>query len=98
MEPSATTTETEPAQAQQNGAPDAAETFDVHRPVDGSVITSVPIDPPERVAEVVARVRAAQPEWEALGVEGRYVWLGRLRDWIFDNLDLLADTMQEETG
>ena len=98
MEPTATTAETGAAEAQQNGAPDAAETFDVHRPVDGSIITSVAIDSPERVAEVVARVRAAQPEWEALGFEGRYQWLGKLRDWMFDNLDPIADVMQEETG
>jgi acyl-CoA reductase-like NAD-dependent aldehyde dehydrogenase len=56
------------------------------------------VDSPERVAEVVARVRAAQPEWEALGFAGRYHWLGRLRDWMFDNQDLLADVMQAETG
>ena len=98
MEPTATTSETDAAEAQQNGAPPAAETFDVHRPIDGSVIRSVPVDSPERVAEVVARVRAAQPEWEALGFEGRYRWLGKLRDWIFDNADPLADVMQAETG
>ena len=97
MEPTATT-ETGAAGAQQNGSPEAAETFDVHRPTDGSVIRSVAVDSPERVAEVVARVRAAQPEWEALGVAGRYRWLGKLRDWIFDNLDPLADVMQAETG
>ena len=43
-------------------------------------------------------MRAAQPEWEALGFEGRYRWLGKLRDWIFDNLDPLADVMQAESG
>ncbi len=97
MEPTATT-ETGAAGTQQNGSPEAAETFDVHRPTDGSVIRSVAVDSPERVAEVVARLRAAQPEWEALGVAGRYRWLGKLRDWIFDNLDPLADVMQAETG
>jgi acyl-CoA reductase-like NAD-dependent aldehyde dehydrogenase len=85
-------------QAEQNGAGADVRTFEVHRPTDGSVIRSVAVDPPERVAEVVARVRAAQPAWEALGVEGRYRWLGRLRDWMFDNLDHLADVMQEESG
>jgi acyl-CoA reductase-like NAD-dependent aldehyde dehydrogenase len=98
MEPAATTgTE---ADAAQNGVPEiaAAETFDVHRPTDGSVIRSVPVDSPERVAEVVARVRVAQPEWEALGTNGRYRWLGRLRDWMFDHEQHLADVMQEESG
>jgi acyl-CoA reductase-like NAD-dependent aldehyde dehydrogenase len=98
MEPTATTSGTAAAEADQDGAPSAAETFDVHRPTDGSVIRSVAIDSPERVAEVVARVRAAQPAWEALGFEGRYLWLGRLRDWMFDHADSLADVMQAETG
>jgi acyl-CoA reductase-like NAD-dependent aldehyde dehydrogenase len=98
MEPTAANAATEAADARQDGAPTAPETFEVRRPVDGSVIRTVELDSPERVAEVVRRVRAAQPEWEALGVEGRYRWLGRLRDWIFDNLDPLADVMQAETG
>ncbi len=98
MEPTATTSETAATEAAKDGAPSAAETFDVHRPTDGSVIRSVAIDSPERVAEVVARVRAAQPAWEALGFDGRYRWLGRLRDWMFDNADALADVMQIETG
>src|SRR6476620_8588122 len=84
--------------ASQNGAPSDAAGFDVHRPTDGSVIRSVPIDSPERVAEVFARVRAAQPEWEAIGVAGRRRWLERLRDWLIANDARLADVMQEETG
>ena len=97
MEPTATSPEPAADEAAQNGSP-ATESFDVHRPTDGSVIRSVEIDSPERVAEVVARLRAAQPAWEALGFEGRYRWLGRLRDWMFENADALADLMQAETG
>src|SRR5436190_16370788 len=74
------------------------ETIELHRPVDGSTIRAVPIDPPDRVAEAVARVRAAQPEWEAIGIPGRRRWLARLRDWMIDNEGHLADVMQEETG
>ena len=47
---------------------------------------------------MVARARAAQPEWEAIGIAGRRRWLDRLRDWMIDNQDRLADVMQEETG
>ena len=50
------------------------------------------------MAEVFARVRAAQPEWEAIGVAGRRRWLERLRDWLIANEARLADVMQEETG
>ncbi|HEX8752544.1 MAG TPA: aldehyde dehydrogenase family protein, partial [Solirubrobacterales bacterium] len=46
----------------------------------------------------VARVRANQPAWEAMGIEGRYHWLGKLRDWLLDNAERVADTMQAETG
>ena len=76
----------------------ATEQIEVLNPANGETVGSVAIDPPERVAEVVARVRANQAEWEALGVEGRYRWLGRLRDWMLDNSERIADTMQAETG
>jgi acyl-CoA reductase-like NAD-dependent aldehyde dehydrogenase len=100
MEPTtATTGQTGEATASGNGgAPAGAETFDVHNPVDGSVVETVEVTSPERVAEVVARVRAAQPEWERMGIKARYAWLGKLRDWILNNNDHLADLMQRETG
>jgi len=82
----------------ENGASVEGSTFEVHRPVDGSVLRSLPIDPPESVAEVVGRVRAAQPEWEAIGFAGRRRWLERFRDWLIENEPRLADVMQEETG
>jgi acyl-CoA reductase-like NAD-dependent aldehyde dehydrogenase len=81
-----------------NGACAAADSFEVHNPATGEVIASVPIDSPEAVAATVARVRANQPEWEAMGIEGRYHWLGKLRDWLFDNQQRVLDTMQRETG
>jgi acyl-CoA reductase-like NAD-dependent aldehyde dehydrogenase len=81
-----------------NGAPQATETIDVHRPVDGSVLETIAVDSPERVREVVARVRAAQPEWEAMGFAARKRWLESLRDWIFDHQDEIDDLMQEESG
>ena len=78
--------------------PEAATSFDVHRPVDGSVITSVAIDSESGVAESVARARAAQPAWEAIGFDGRRRWMEELRDWILANQDRLDAMMQEETG
>ncbi len=81
--------------ASPNGGSDRIE---VLNPADGTTVGSVEVDSPERVADVVARVRANQAEWEALGIEGRYRWLGELRDWLFDNQDRVLDTMQAETG
>ncbi len=80
------------------GDTNAPGTIEVRRPTDGSLIREVGIDSPERVAEIVARVRGNQPSWEALGIEGRYQWLGRLRDWLLDNSDEVADLLKEETG
>ncbi|MDX6590795.1 MAG: hypothetical protein QOI84_2069, partial [Solirubrobacterales bacterium] len=82
----------------EGAAPSAAEPLQVHNPSTGELIAEVPVDSPEAVAETVGRVRANQAEWEEMGIEGRYHWLGKLRDWILDNEDRILDTMQRETG
>jgi len=74
------------------------EHFDVLNPATGETIGSIAVDSAQNVAETVARVRANQAQWEALGVEGRYRWLGELRNWMLDNTERIADTMQAETG
>ena len=79
-------------------ARDSRESFEVTNPADGSAIASVPLDGPAEVAATVARVRANQPAWEELGIKGRAQWLYKLRDWILDHQDEIADTMQRETG
>jgi acyl-CoA reductase-like NAD-dependent aldehyde dehydrogenase len=76
----------------------AADVIEVLNPATGQLIRSVPIDSPAEVAEKVARVRANQLEWEAMGIEGRHYWLGKLRDWLLDNEERVLDTMQAETG
>jgi len=81
-----------------NGGSAAAESIEVHNPATGEVIANVPVDSPEAVAATVKRVRANQPEWEAMGIEARYHWLGKLRDWLLDNQERVLDTMQRETG
>ena len=80
------------------GSRTAQETFEVINPADGSAIANVPLDGPTEVAATVARVRANQPAWEELGIKGRAQWLYKLRDWILDHQDEIADTMQRETG
>ncbi len=82
--------------ASSNGS--AAERIEVLNPATGATVGTVAVASAERVAETVARVRANQAEWEALGNEGRYRWLGRLRDWLLDNQERVLDTMQAETG
>lgn len=75
-----------------------APTIEVTSPVDGSVVGSVPHTTPAEVEAVAQRLRAAQPAWEALGFEGRNVWLRRFRDWLYDHEDELLRLVQSETG
>src|SRR4051794_41960832 len=76
MEAATETTPSETTAPSTHGAA-TAEVIEVRKPADGSLLKTVPVDSPERVAEVVARVRAAQPEWEAIGFAGRRHWLGQ---------------------
>ena len=73
-------------------------TITVGNPADGSVVGHVPIDGAEEVAAKAARLRAAQPEWEALGPNGRRRWLQKFQDWMLDNSERLVDVVQSETG
>jgi len=92
------TAEPQTSQAEpSNGAP-AGDRIEVQNPATGELIREIGIDSPQRVREVAERVRANQAEWEALGNKGRYRWLGQLRDWLIDNHERIADTMQAETG
>ncbi len=81
-----------------NGAAAAAERIDVLNPANGETVGAIDVSSPELVAETVARVRANQAAWEALGFDGRHHWLGKLRDWMLDNLERIEDTVQAETG
>lgn len=74
------------------------ESIAVRNPATGEELGAVPIDSAGDVAATVARVRAAQPAWRALGFAGRRAWLNRLRDWMLDNSDRIADTLKAETG
>lgn len=71
----------------------------VIRPADGSTIEHVPVDGPDRVAQIAAELRAAQPAWEALGFAERARWLGKMRDWLLSRRgDDVVGLMQAEAG
>jgi acyl-CoA reductase-like NAD-dependent aldehyde dehydrogenase len=80
-----------------NGAP-LGPSFEVRSPADGSVVASLPDQVGEEVRAAVARLRGNQPAWEALGASGRGEWVGRLRDWLLDNDERVAELLQRETG
>jgi acyl-CoA reductase-like NAD-dependent aldehyde dehydrogenase len=67
-------------------------------PATGQVVGSVPVATSVEVEAVAARLRAAQPAWQQLGVEGRSRWLGMWRDWLLDHTDELLTVLQLETG
>ena len=98
MESGTAESSTQPSEATNGAGAGAAERFEVRNPSNGELIETVAVDSPAAVAATVARVRANQGEWEAMGIEGRYHWLGKLRDWLLDNGDRVLETMQRETG
>ncbi|WP_155729229.1 aldehyde dehydrogenase family protein, partial [Mycobacterium avium] len=51
-------------------------------PATGQVVGRVPVAGPAAVEAVAARLRAAQPRWQQMGVGGRDRWLGKWRDWM----------------
>jgi acyl-CoA reductase-like NAD-dependent aldehyde dehydrogenase len=91
-----TTTEQAAPSGAANGQP--ASRIEVTNPATGESIASVPALSVADVAGVVARARAAQPAWEALGFEGRGAILRRAQKWLIDNADRVARTIVSETG
>jgi acyl-CoA reductase-like NAD-dependent aldehyde dehydrogenase len=70
----------------------------VENPATGEVIAHVPDLSPERIAEIARVGRVAQPEWQALGYDGRARVMLRMRTWIMDNADRIVATLVSETG
>ena len=67
-------------------------------PATGEVVGRVAVTSAAEVEAVAARLRAAQPAWQRLGVEGRAKWLGKWRDWLLDHSDQLHTLVQLEGG
>ena len=82
----------------QNGVADAGadKGIPVENPATGETIATVPDLDAAAVAEMAARGRAAQPEWEAYGFEGRARVLLRAQKWVMDNAD--ADRRDDLLG
>ena len=76
----------------------AATKIEVENPATGEIVAEVPAMSSDQVAELVAKARAAQPGWEALGFEGRAEIFKRCQKWIIDNADRVIETIVSETG
>jgi acyl-CoA reductase-like NAD-dependent aldehyde dehydrogenase len=70
----------------------------VRNPADGATVGSVPAMDADEVAALAARLREAQPAWEALGPEGRKKHLLAWLDWIVDNKDHVLGLVHREAG
>jgi acyl-CoA reductase-like NAD-dependent aldehyde dehydrogenase len=70
----------------------------VYCPADGRHVGAVPDMGPDHVAALAARLRRAQPAWEALGPDGRARHLLGWLDWIFDNEARILELVQAESG
>jgi len=75
-----------------------AERIEVENPATGAVAGSVARMAPEQVAEIVARARAAQPGWEALGFDGRAKVMRRAQKWVIANSRRVIETIVSESG
>ena len=91
----ATVEQQQPGTASTNGHGDVIA---VENPATGEIVRSIPVTTPGELAEMVARARAAQPGWEAIGFEGRATVLRRAQKWVVDNHDRIVDTIVSETG
>jgi acyl-CoA reductase-like NAD-dependent aldehyde dehydrogenase len=73
-------------------------TIAVENPATGDVITTIPIQGADELAAMATRAREAQPQWEAIGFDGRARIMRRAQKWFFDNADRVLDQVVAETG
>ena len=79
-----------------NGAP--ASTIGVENPATGELISTIPVLGAAELSELAARAREAQPQWEAIGFEGRARIMRRAQKWMLDHADRVLDAVVSETG
>src|SRR4030088_409211 len=88
------TVESKPAAASTNGAAG----IPVQNPAIGEGKPTLPALSADAVRALAARGRKAQPEWEAMGFDGRAKVLRRAQKWVIDNSDRIIDVIVSETG
>jgi acyl-CoA reductase-like NAD-dependent aldehyde dehydrogenase len=76
----------------------AGRTIEIENPATGEVISSVAHMSDDDVRELVARARAAQPAWEALGFKRRGELMRALRAWFVRERERVIDTVVAENG
>jgi acyl-CoA reductase-like NAD-dependent aldehyde dehydrogenase len=85
-------------QAATSATNGAADTITVDNPATGAVLSTIPIHGAAELAQLAAVAREAQPQWAAIGFEGRARVMRRAQKWILDNAERVLDTVVSETG
>lgn len=67
-------------------------------PISGELLAEIPLTPLAALPELVARARAAQADWIALGARARGQALRRLGAVVAESAAALADLIAQETG
>ncbi|MDO9352133.1 MAG: aldehyde dehydrogenase family protein [Solirubrobacteraceae bacterium] len=75
-----------------------APSLTVRNPSTGKIIAELPAITPEDVPGVVAKGRAAQARWEAIGAKARAEYFKKLRTWLWDHEAEFTDTISREGG
>jgi acyl-CoA reductase-like NAD-dependent aldehyde dehydrogenase len=88
---------TQEKQATANGGP-AEGSIAVENPATGEVVTSVPLVGAQEIQAIAQRAREAQPEWQAMGFEGRARVLRRAQKWMLDNAERIIGVVVSESG
>ncbi|MEE2897949.1 MAG: aldehyde dehydrogenase family protein [Gemmatimonadota bacterium] len=74
------------------------ETLKSYNPATAEVVGEVPVTPAFEIPAVVARARAAQPAWEALGLEGRIELLRKTAEIFAERVEAHGELMTKEMG
>ncbi|MGZ4192349.1 MAG: aldehyde dehydrogenase family protein [Solirubrobacteraceae bacterium] len=82
--------------SQTNGSAD--HTIAVENPATGELITTVPVLDASELEAMARRARQAQPQWAAIGFDGRARIMRRAQKWMFDNADRVLDCVVRESG
>ncbi|HLH65790.1 MAG TPA: aldehyde dehydrogenase family protein [Solirubrobacteraceae bacterium] len=72
--------------------------IEVDNPATGERVGAVPLLDREQVAQLGIRARRAQPQWEAIGFEGRARVMRRAQRWMMDNAQRVIAQVVAETG
>jgi acyl-CoA reductase-like NAD-dependent aldehyde dehydrogenase len=74
------------------------EALTSYNPATAEVVGEVPVTPASEIPAVVARARAAQPAWEALGLQGRIELLRKTAEIFAERVDAHGELMTKEMG